>query len=367
MPRDSIGFSQASLKRLALTDLKELEEQLSRSKKKLLTSQKNLKHLKIMAFNPDQLRSINGKLHRLKARQKKTEIELTQRLKAIRLEILIKEFDKELECQPTAIETADKEQDHLQTEETATQHHLRKLENYSPEFRQAYTILCRHHLEKKIFGELITSEQIGDKKLFAAICDLEKAGTLSILNLSLITALSCDNPQQKAANIVHCDQALVEVVEQARKYKELYTNEYREIVFNSPDGLEESSSQLSRLCILEQKVIALKMIIQKATDPSKDTQQKLLDTYQFVHEPEVEVLCENDNSHIGKKFLNSCREKLRNTIKWVGNRFSNTLDCTHLFKAKGKDVLLHTRKVLTPSKTCLINSRTKFYHRVRPY
>ncbi|ERL60371.1 hypothetical protein K661_03306 [Piscirickettsia salmonis LF-89 = ATCC VR-1361] len=53
----------------------------------------------------------------------------------------------------------------------------------------------------------------------------------------------------------------------------------------------------------------LKTIIRKATDPSKDTQQKLLNTYQFVHEPEVEVLCENDSSHIGKKFLNSCREK----------------------------------------------------------
>lgn len=168
--------------------------------------------------------------------------------------------------------------------------------------------------------------------------------------MSLITALSCDNPQQEAANIVHCDQALAEIVEQARKYKELYTNEYRKIVFNNPDGLEEGSSQLSRLCLLERKVMILKTIIRKATDPSKDTQQKLLDTYHFVHEPEVEVLCENDSSHIGKKLLNSCREKLRNAINWIGNRFSSTQDCTHLFKAKGKDVLLHARKVLTPFK-----------------
>ncbi|WP_395168091.1 hypothetical protein ACGP04_13385 [Piscirickettsia salmonis] len=219
MPRDSIGFSQTSLKRLALTELKELEKQLNLSLHKLLASQQSLElavgldQSKFVVSNPDKLSLTNKKLNNLRAKQKRTKAGLAQRLKALRLEILIKEFDKELECEPTEI--ADKERDHLQTEETATQHHLRKLEDYSPEFRQAYTILCRHHLEKKIFGELITSEQDGDKKLFSAICDLENAGTLSILNLNLITALSCDNPQQEVVNIVHCDQALTEIVEQA--------------------------------------------------------------------------------------------------------------------------------------------------------
>ncbi|AOS36104.1 hypothetical protein [Piscirickettsia salmonis] len=64
--------------------------------------------------NPDKLSLTNEKLNNLRAKQEKTKVGLTQRLKAVRLEILIKGFDKELECEPTEI--ADKERDHLQTE-----------------------------------------------------------------------------------------------------------------------------------------------------------------------------------------------------------------------------------------------------------
>ncbi|ALB24284.1 hypothetical protein Psal006b_00058 [Piscirickettsia salmonis] len=120
MPRDSIGFSQTSLKRLVLTELKELEKQLSLSLNKLLASQQSLElavkldQSTFVVSNPDKLSLTNEKLNNLRAKQEKTKVGLTQRLKAVRLEILIKGFDKELECEPTEI--ADKERDHLQTE-----------------------------------------------------------------------------------------------------------------------------------------------------------------------------------------------------------------------------------------------------------
>ncbi|ALA23534.1 hypothetical protein AVI51_10370 [Piscirickettsia salmonis] len=78
MPRDSIGFSQTSLKRLALTELKELEKQLNLSLHKLLASQQSLElavgldQSKFVVSNPDKPSLTNKKLNNLRAKQKRT-------------------------------------------------------------------------------------------------------------------------------------------------------------------------------------------------------------------------------------------------------------------------------------------------------